>query len=158
AGAGLSEYAVPLAEARARNGDLEAALELLDAVRPETWDAEYRAVRASVLVESGRLDEADAVLSAGLESPEPQVQVAVTEARARLALARGDVLTTEALVAEALQIDPESGELWVLSAAAALRSNALADAETRFERAAALFEERGQAGAAVPVLFQLVQA
>lgn len=158
AGAPVSAYAVPLSEALANTGDVTAAFELLNSVPDGERTEAHRNLYARLLVEGGRLVEAEALLASGQAVSTTASQRAERRAiRASILTARGDARGAEAEIAEALQTDANNPEIWALAGAVARGAGSLQEAAQRLQRAAELFSERQQAVPAGRALLSLVR-
>lgn len=124
-----------MARALTRLGQHDFALAAIDALLADRQHgAAIDALRADVLVDAGRLDDAEAA-SAGLEG------AAATRLRGRLALARGDIDTALAAFEHALADDPSRADVHRDFGHALLRVGVVDAGLTAIERALALTPE-----------------
>lgn len=117
-------------------GQLHEALDTLDRVPATDRDAEYTAVRASLLMSVGRVDEAEPLLAAYTG---PRRAPAIIDAlRSVIALARNRKTEALAFADTALRTDPESAAAWIARSYALQAAFDLDQALEAADRAAAL--------------------
>src|SRR5690606_32025482 len=121
AGVAVRDYAVPLAETRARRGDVDAALELLETVPAAERDPDHWIARAGLLVQTGELDAAKEALDQ-VSGSAAAGSAALLAARARLAVAHRDGVAAAALLRQAREADPTDPDVLLLLAAVEIAS------------------------------------
>lgn len=117
-------------------GDAPAALRALDRVEIAKRDADYTAVRVSILLGVGRVDEAEPLLSAYAGHDKAPAVIVAT--RAMIALARNHKDDALELAEQALRNDPNCSAAWIAKSYALQASFHLTEALEAIDRAKVL--------------------
>ena len=139
-GAPRDSIALRLAEAHVAQGQLDEALELLDAAEPELADEPlYWTLRAEALLAADRLPEAERSLEEAQQVGDGGAR-ALT-ARAQIAYARGDPAEAFELLEQALVVTPNDPRVRIAHAELLARTERLTEAAAELQRAADLYRE-----------------
>lgn len=139
-GASEASVALGLAEAHAAQGQVETALEILDAAEPQLAnDAHYWTLRAEALLAGYRLQEAASSIEQAAKVGDGGARSLTTAAQ--IAFARGDRAGGFDLLEQALRAAPADPRVRIAHAELLARADRLADAAAELQRAANLYRE-----------------
>ncbi len=139
-GAPRDSIALRLAEAHVGQGQIDEALELLDAAEPGLADEPlYWTLRAEALLAADRLPEAERSLAEAQQVGDGGVR-ALT-ARAQIAFSRGDPAEAFELLEQALVVAPNDPRVRIAHAELLARTDRLTEAAAELQRAADLYHE-----------------